>query len=104
MRLPLAIGTLAALAVSTSALAQEMTCTDYNALDEGARVAAVTQMMEGATDTQTSASGTSGDQQTTEARREPESVAVQIAEICADDPNKTVMEASREAATNRETN
>lgn len=101
MRLPLAFAVAALFA--TPAFAQEMTCTDFVALDEDARTAAVTEMEAGA-QPQDSAGSTSQDQQTAEAREEPGALAVRIAEVCEADPEKTVMDARKEVATNLEAN
>ena len=101
MRLPLAIAAIALFA--TPALAQEMSCTDFIAMDLEARTAAV-EAMEPLAQPQESAKSTSQDQQVTEARQEPDAVAVRIAEICERDSSMTVEDARKEAAENLQSN
>ena len=104
MRLPLAIAAAALFAVP--AYAQDMSCADFTAMSVDEQVAAVTQMDGASTPTQPqdTAGSTSQDNAQAEAQREPDAIAQQIRDICAEQPGYTMMQAAQEAATNRETN
>ena len=89
---------LALLATPLLALsANAQTCADYNAQDSGGRLATVTALMESEPGLFSGRAATNDTNSTNPTNEiQPSTVAEQIDTICADDPNKSLVEAARE--------